>query len=292
MEKYMSREDFDKELLDIEKEIQEINEGFEKLSITYENIETAQGIINSISKIANIVNATANPAEFFDGYEKMYYLVDKLESVPDIEYSQQPPNEIRIELQGQRKPAIRNMIRRYYNHVISMNGTADAFYNTISRYFPYMDDEHKNYINQLCKTANRNHSNGTTKIRKIKELYMNFSYFVNKVFFPPAKFIFVLWTLFWMIGTSSFLKDIPFILFGYIVLCGIADLVYFANQKKYTAYKIKITQKKINRLKLLMQETDPISYQKDYGNNNYQTAIKKIMIIWMDINLNISAQIF
>lgn len=274
MEEYIRKDNFEKEIYDIENDIRDINEGIERLNITYENIETAQGIINALSETAEIVNTTVSPMEFFDGYDKLYYLVNKLESVPDIEYTQQPPNEIRIELQGQRKPAIKNMIGRYYNHIMSMDGSVDVFYNTLSRYFSYMDNDHKNYINHLCKNGNKKQSDITKKIRKFKEFYLNFSYISNRILLPPAKIAFILWTLFWLVGTTSFFKDIPFILFGYIVLCGIADLIYFINQKKYTAYKIKVTQKKINRLKKLMKEIDPVAYQKDYVNENNQSKIK------------------
>ena len=52
--------------------------------------------INSLTETANIINNTVNPTEFFEGYDKMYYLLGKLESIPDIEYSQQPPDEVRI----------------------------------------------------------------------------------------------------------------------------------------------------------------------------------------------------
>lgn len=282
MEKYMSEEDYNRELGEIRRGLSEINQDIEKinhgaseLQKTYENISSAQGIINVLAETAKIVNNTVNPMEFFDGYEKMYYLVDKLESVPNIEYSQQPPNEIREELQGQRKPAIEKMIGRYYKYAMSMNYSTDIFYNTISRYFPYMDNDHKHYINQLCKNGNKNKSDNAKKTRKFKEFYMNFSHTMNRILFPYAKIVFVIWTFLWVVGSESFLNDFPYILFGYIFFCGIADLVYFANQKKYTAYKIKITQKKINRLKKLMQEEDPVAYQRDYGNKNNQTSIRK-----------------
>lgn len=278
MEKYMSKEDFEKVLSDIGKDINEINQGIEKLNVTYENIETAQGIVNSLSETAGIVNSTVNPEEFFSGYDKMYYLVNKLESVPDIEYTQQPPNEIRIELQGQRKPAIRNMIGRYYNHVMSMNGSADVFYNTISRYFPYMDDDHKNYVNQLCKSGNKDNEKAK-KIRKFKDFYRNFSYIVNRILLPPAKVMFVFWTLCWISALSSdteisFGQRIGTILFGYLLLCGIADFLYYRNKKKYNKYMIKITERKIKRLKKSMQEIDPVRYQNDFGNETIQKIQK------------------
>lgn len=278
----MSKEEYDRkmsefseELSQIDKEISQNGLALQQLEKTVENIDSAQSILNSIKETADIVNNTVNPMEFFDGYDKMHYLINRLESIPDIEYSQQPPNEIRIELQNQRKPATQNMIGRYYNYVMSMDGSIDKFYHTISKYFNYMDNDHKRYIIYLCRNGNKNQNDNSKKIRKFKGFYLNFSYVVNRILFPPAKIIFILWTLFWCVGTSSFFTDLPLILFGYIILCGIADLVYFINRKKYTAYKIKITQRKISRLKKLMQEADPVAYYKDYKNRSNQTAIRK-----------------
>ena len=281
MDKYVSQEEYKKMLMELQKGIDEVSKEhsqieleMQKLDETLNNIESAQSIINSIKETANIVNNTVSPMEFFDGYEKLYYLVSKLESVPDIEYTQQSPDEIRIELQGQRKPAIQNMIGRYYNHVISMDGSVNAFYNTLSKYFSYMDNDHINYINSLCENGNKNQSDNAKKIRKFKEFYLNFAYITNRILLPPAKIAFILWTLFWIVGTSSLFDDIPFILIGYIVLCGIFDLVYFINRKKYIDYKIKITQKKISRIKKLMQQVDPVAYQRDFANTNNPSTIK------------------
>lgn len=274
MDKYMSEEEYNKKLADIRGELSELNQDMNEINSnvnnlqkTYRNIESAQEIINSIAETASVVNSTVNPLEFFEGYDKMYYLVEKLELIPDIEYSQQPPNEIREELEGQRKPAIQKMIERYYNYSMSMHYSIDIFYKTLSRYFPYMDDDHKNYINQLCKSGYNSQDENAEKIRKFKKIYLNFAYITNRILLPPAKIAFVVWTLLWFIGTRSFWQDIPVILLGYLIFCGIADLIYFANQKKYTNYKVKITKKKINRLKKLMQEIDPTAYQINYGNN-------------------------
>lgn len=283
----MSEEEFNRELSDIGKEIDSINEGLDNLKATFDNINTAQGIVNALSEIAEIVNTTVNPAEFFDGYEKMYYLVNKLESVPDIQYSQQPPEEIRIELQGQRKPAIQKMIGRYYNYVMSLDGSTDTFYNTISKYFSYMDDNHKNYVNQLCQNGNKKSKDNTKKARKLKDFYRNFSYIVNRILLPPAKIVFIFWSVCWITSLApdkdvSFGQKIYIILFGYLVMCGIADLLYFRNKKKYNKYMIKITERKIKRLKKSMQEIDPVRYQNDFKNKDIHQNIKNINYDYMN----------
>lgn len=272
----MTKEEYEKELSSMANDISELNKdldaisfGMDSLGKNIENIRTAQDIINSLSETADIVNHTVNPLEFFEGYDKMYYLVNKLESVPDIKYSQQPPNEIREELIGQRKPAIQKMIGRYYNYTISKGYSIDVFYNTLSKYFSYMDHDHMNYINQLHNNGNKRNNETAKKIRRIKNFYINLSYIINRILFPPAKVMFFLWTFSWISTISadeevSFGHKICIILFGYIFMCGIADLIYSRNKNKYLQYKIKITQKKMNRLKKLMKEIDPVAYQRDF----------------------------
>lgn len=280
MNQYMSKEEYERKLSELYKEFSEIDEeltqdGIElnQIKSNVENIETAQGIINTLSETADIVNSTVNPLEFFDGYEKMYYLVDKLETVPDIKYSQQPPNEIRQELRGQRKPAIQKMIGRYYNYAQSMQYPPDAIYNTLSRYFSYMDRDHIEYINQLCKNGGKKKQDNSKKIRKFKNFYMHFSYFVDKVLFPPAKVMFVFWSFFWIStilkdGDASFEQKVIIVLFGYLIMCGVADLLYYKNKRKYYKYMIKVSEKKKQRLIKLMKDIDPVRYDNDYGNKN------------------------
>lgn len=272
---------FDKEiqkintgLQEVNADLQEINADIDNLTITYENLETAQGIINSLTETADIINNTVNPTEFFEGYDKMYYLLGKLESIPDIEYSQQPPDEVRRELMGKKKLAIQEMIGRYYKYIISKNYSVDIFYNSLSKYFSHMDDEHKDYINNLCKNGSKNQSDNAEKIRKFKNFYLNFAYIANRILLPPAKIVFIGWTLLWLLGTNSFFKDIPYILFGYIAFCGIANIIYISNKKRYLEYKMKIMQKKIKRLKKLAQQADPVAYQREYGDNRSQQTQK------------------
>lgn len=95
---------------------------------------------------------------------------------------------------------------------------------------------------------------------------------VNQVLFPPAKVMFVFWTLCWVYeclndNTISSAEKICAILFGYIFLCGIADLIYLRNKKRYLAYKLKITQKEMARIKKLMDKYYPYKGLLDEANN-------------------------
>lgn len=275
---------YDKEVSEInsdfyqlKQDIKDINAEIDNLKLTFQTIESAQEIINALSETAKTVNNTVSPTEFFDSYDKMYYLVNKLEAVPNIDYSQQPPNEIRKELEGQRRPAIQNMIGRYYNHIMAMDGSVDVFYNTISKYFSYMDEEHKNYVNQLYKSGHKTNKDKT--IRKFKIFYMNFAYIINRILFPPAKVMFVFWTFCWISVLSSdteisFGKRVFMILFGYLLLCGISNAIYYQNKEKYNKYMIRITGKKIKRLKKSMQEIDPVRYQNEFVCKNIQQKEK------------------
>lgn len=113
-------------------------------------------------------------------------------------------------------------------------------------------------------------NNTKYKIRMIKKFLINFAYFINCILFPPAKVMFILWTISWISTFPSdtemyFGQKIIIVLFGYFVMCGIADLIYFRNKKKYLEYKMKITQKQIRRLKNLMNEIDPVKYITQFG---------------------------
>lgn len=66
-------------------------------------------------------------------------------------------------------------------------------------------------------------------------------------------------------GSSSYNEDFGYILFGYILGCGIADLIYISNKKRYLEYRMKITQKKIRRLRELMYLASPMQYMSQYG---------------------------
>lgn len=153
-------------------------------------------------------------------------------------------------------------------------------------YFPDMDDEYKIYVNQLYKdkTTMRN-----IKIRKFKCFYRDFSYMINKMLLPPAKVLFIFWTICWVSALSSnseiaFWKRIVVIIFGYLFFCGIANLFYYQNKKKYNKYMIKITERKIKRLKKYLKEIDPVRYQNDFGNNStpQNPKMKNINYDYMD----------
>lgn len=273
MEKYDKQKAYRKMLSDIQEDVfnvqrenSQIDSELHKLEKTIYNIESAQEIINSIKKTAEIINNTSNPSEFFEEYGNIYYLVDRLESIPNIEYSAQPPNEIRRELRGQRKPAIKKMIERYYNNVISNGGSYDMFYKNISKYFSYMDSDHKKYVNQLRTFKGRNKD-----IKKYKNIYTKISYILNRILLPYAKIVFVIWTFLWVVGSRSFFKDLPYILFGYIFFCGIADLIYYKNKKKYNKYLIKILEKENKRLEKELIDINPEKYKNIFNNRNTYT---------------------
>lgn len=83
---------------------------------------------------------------------------------------------------------------------------------------------------------------------KLKKVFTYVAYGVNCVLFPPAKVVFILWTILWVFGSSSYIEDINYILFGGIFVCGIANLIYARNKNQYLSYKIKILKKKTERL--------------------------------------------
>lgn len=105
---------------------------------------------------------------------------------------------------------------------------------------------------------------------KKKNPNIDFIYLINKILFPPAKVVFIFWTAFWSIGSSSYLKDLWFILLGYIFLCGIADLIYKANKKFYNKYQEKIIQKKNERLERIKDKNKPEDIRKD--SKDYMTT--------------------
>lgn len=108
------------------------------------------------------------------------------------------------------------------------------------------------------------------KIISVKQSWYELLYFINRVLFPPAKVMFVIWTLSWVAAYTSN-KMLPgageliAIIFGYIIYCGLADLIYLVFRKKYIKYKMKITEKHLNRIKSLMKELDPVRYEQQYG---------------------------
>lgn len=100
------------------------------------------------------------------------------------------------------------------------------------------------------------------RIVSLKRLVAEFSYVIDRILFPPAKIMFVLWTLCWIskVATdniSSTSDKIIVTLFGYLFMCGIADLIYRCKKKRYLAYKLKITQKYAARIQKIMDTYYP-----------------------------------
>lgn len=100
------------------------------------------------------------------------------------------------------------------------------------------------------------------RIVSLKRFIAESIYIVDRILFPPAKVMFVLWTLCWISevtsdNTSSISDNITVTLFGYLFMCGVADLIYRCKKKRYLAYKLKITQKHANRIKKIMDTYYP-----------------------------------
>lgn len=124
-----------------------------------------------------------------------------------------------------------------------------------------------------------NQNEGIKNEIKRDKVFMYIIYWINRILFPPAKAMFVLWTLYWMSSLlgdkeTSFGQKIVIILFGYFLMCGVANLIYASNKKRYLAYKMKITQKKIERFRRIMYKTDPIQYELQYGQDEIVTEKK------------------
>lgn len=105
---------------------------------------------------------------------------------------------------------------------------------------------------------------------KWKKIFVHIVYIINCVLFPPAKPMFILWTIAWI---NSFPKDndmsfgskVFTVIFGYFLMCGISDLIYLGNKKRYLQYKIKIKEKKVKRLRKIMHETNLVRYESQFG---------------------------
>ncbi len=80
-------------------------------------------------------------------------------------------------------------------------------------------------------------------------IYLHFTYGINCVLLPPAKVMFVVWTLACVTVIPSYnailLYKILIIVFGYCFYCGVADVVYASKKPRYDNYKVKILKKKI-----------------------------------------------
>lgn len=111
---------------------------------------------------------------------------------------------------------------------------------------------------------------------KRKKIFIHIVYYTNRILFPPAKVMFVLWTFYWAFlltpdKETSFGQKIIIVIFGYFLMCGIADLIYASNKKRYLEYKTRITQKKMKRLRRI---TDQIQYESQYRKDEIVTENK------------------
>ena len=109
----------------------------------------------------------------------------------------------------------------------------------------------------------------------IKRIWYEILYAINRILFPPAKVMFIIWTwclLAVYIFNRTFPKSSEYIaiVIGYLIYCGLADLLYYAFQKKYHKYKLKISQKHMKRLKALMDEID-----SDYFTEHFTEDFKQ-----------------
>lgn len=100
------------------------------------------------------------------------------------------------------------------------------------------------------------------RIVSLKQFMAEATYIINRILFPPAKVIFILWTLCWISqmpsdNTTPLSQKIYLVLLGYLFMCGIADLIYRGKRKRYLAYKLKITEKHANRIKKIMDTYYP-----------------------------------
>ena len=113
------------------------------------------------------------------------------------------------------------------------------------------------------------HQDGNTEIKWEKAL-IYIMYWTDCILLPLGKAMFVLWTFSWLLSfpedkENSFGQKVVIVLFGYFLLCGIANLIYMSSKKRYLAYKIKIRQKKIKRIQKLMHKIDPVQYEMQYS---------------------------
>lgn len=107
----------------------------------------------------------------------------------------------------------------------------------------------------------------------LKILWLDTLYFIDSILFPPAKVMFVIWTI---CIVSSYSKSGMFpvgddfigILIGYVFYCGLADLIYYAFQKKYYMYKYKVCQRHMRRLKKAMKKMNPDYYAQQFPEEN------------------------
>lgn len=105
----------------------------------------------------------------------------------------------------------------------------------------------------------------------IKMFLIDFSYIINTILLPPAKIAF----LFWSFCSICAFTDTTILLYekvlttiiGYLLMCGVANLIYMAKPRRHLAYKQKITEKKINRINTLLNRYYPYKNLLDEANN-------------------------
>lgn len=144
------------------------------------------------------------------------------------------------------------------------------------------------YISNVCPVCgNITSENDIKKLkREIKFLMImdKFLYYIDRIFFPPAKILFVLWTISWILSilngsnTNTLFQNIIILLFGYIIFCGIADFIYSRNGIRYQRYLTKIRSRSYNRLEKIGSKYFPEEYRK----SREQSSIKRINYDLMD----------
>lgn len=119
-----------------------------------------------------------------------------------------------------------------------------------------------------------------------RKIYAEILYFIDRILYPPAKVMFVIWTI-CCISTvisnkiSDIRQYIPVYILGYVIYCGLANLIYRAFKKKYLNYQETITIKQLTRLHKLMKDTDPVRYAQTYPNgieNSLNNHVNETMI--------------
>lgn len=91
----------------------------------------------------------------------------------------------------------------------------------------------------------------------IKTFFVNLLYVIDLILPPPSKIILSLCVLSYFGAaiwgnTQIVLRQTLSTLLDYILLCSIADLIYYANKKRRLGYKLKQTQKLQMRLQKIM----------------------------------------
>lgn len=115
-----------------------------------------------------------------------------------------------------------------------------------------------------------NDLNNSCSSYKLKKFFINFSYSINRIFFPPAKLLLVIWSIVWIWylpadRNTPFKEKAILVLIGYLSLWAVGNLVDCVNKIKHLEYKVKITQKFLDRLAKLLNDNEPESSKTQYG---------------------------